>query len=85
MSGLDYVAWFVLCLLAMIIIGVVFFIGNLPGSVAKKRNHPNADAIVMGSWAALIFGVVLWPLVLMWAYSPDLFSRRVTGDRQGEA
>ena len=85
MTGLDYAAWFVLCLLAVIIIGVVFFIGNLPGSVAKKRNHPNADAIVMGSWATLIFGVVLWPLVLMWAYSPDLFGRRVTDDRQGES
>ena len=85
MTGLDYAAWFVLCLLAVIIIGVAFFIGNLPGSVAKKRNHPNADAIVMGSWATLIFGVVLWPLVLMWAYSPDLFSRRVTDDRQGES
>jgi len=85
MSGLDYAAWFVLCLLAVIIIGVVFFIGNLPGSVAKKRNHPNADAIVMGSWATLLFGVVLWPLVLMWAYSPGLFSRRARDDRQGES
>ena len=59
MTALDYAAWFVLALLAVIIIGVVFFIGNLPGSVARKRNHPNVDAIVMGSWATLIFGVVL--------------------------
>jgi len=58
MSGLDYAAWFVLLLLAVIIIGVIFFVGNLPGSVAKKRNHPNADAIAVGSWATLIFGVV---------------------------
>jgi hypothetical protein len=85
MTGLDYAAWFVLCLLAVIIIGVVFFIGNLPGSVAKKRNHPNVDAIVMGSWATLIFGVVLWPLVLMWAYSPNLFNKRVVDNREGEA
>ena len=84
MSGLDYAAWFVLCLLAVIIIGVVFFIGNLPGSVAKKRNHPNADAIVTGRWATLLIGELLCPLVLMWAYSPDLYSRRVTDDRQGE-
>ena len=84
MTGLDYGAWFVLCLLAVIIIGVVFFIGNLPGSVAKKRNHPNVDAIVMGSWATLLFGVVLWPLVLMWAYSPNLFNKRVADNREGE-
>jgi len=45
MTVLDYAAWFVLALLAMIIVGVVFFIGNLPGSVARKRNHPNVEAI----------------------------------------
>ena len=82
MTGLDYAAWFVLALLAMIVIGVVFFIGNLPGSVAKKRKHPNVDAIVMGSWATLVFGVVLWPLVLMWAYSPNLFMK--SQSKEGE-
>jgi len=46
MSGLDYAALFVLLLLAVIAIGVVFFTGNFPGSVAKKRNHPNAEAIL---------------------------------------
>ena len=58
MTGLDYAAWFVLALLAIISIGLVFFIGNLPGSVAKERKHPNVEAINMGSWAALLFGVV---------------------------
>ncbi len=85
MSGLDYAAWFVLALLAVIIIGVVLFIGNLPGLVARKRNHPNVDAIVMGSWATLIFGVVLWPLVLMWAYSPNLFVRQGNPKQEREA
>jgi hypothetical protein len=78
MNGLDYAAWVVLALLAVIIIGVLFFIGNLPGSVARKRNHPNAEAIAMGSWAALVFGVVLWPVVLMWAYSPNLFVKQAS-------
>jgi CBS domain containing-hemolysin-like protein len=85
MTALDYAAWFVLALLAVVIVGVVFFIGNLPGSVARKRNHPNAEAIAMGSWATLIFGVVLWPLVLMWAYSPNLFVKQVSTSREGEA
>lgn len=85
MTGLDYAAWFVLLLLAVIIVGVVFFIGNLPGSVARKRNHPYVDAIVMGSWATLIFGIVLWPMVLMWAYSPNLFVRQASTKKEGEA
>ena len=85
MTALDYAAWFVLALLAVIIIGVVFFIGNLPGSVARKRNHPYVDAIVMGSWATLVFGVVLWPLVLMWAYSPNLIGKQAGAKKEGEA
>ena len=85
MTGLDYAAWFVLLLLAVIVVGVVFFIGNLPGSVARKRNHPNAEAIAMGSWATLVFGVVLWPLVLMWAYSPNLFVKQAGTKKGGEA
>jgi len=85
MTGLDYAAWFVLALLAMIIVGVVYFIGNLPGWVARKRNHPNVEAIVMGSWATLIFGVVLWPLVLMWACSPNLFVKQGGTRKDGEA
>jgi len=47
----------------------VFFIGSLPGRVAAERNHPRAEAIKVGGWAALILGVVGWPWVLMWAYS----------------
>ena len=85
MTGLDYAAWFVLLLLAVIVIGLLFFIGNLPGSVAKKRSHPNAEAITMGSWAALLFGVVLWPLVLMWAYSPNLFAKTGGANKEEEA
>ena len=84
MTGLDYAAWFVLALLAVIAIGLVFFIGNFPGSVAKKRNHPNAEAIAMGSWAALLFGVVLWPLVLMWAYSPNLSDKTDSANKEEE-
>ena len=84
MTGLDYAAWFVLALLAVIPIGLVFFIGNFPGSIAKKRNHPNTEAITMGSWAALLFGVVLWPLVLMWAYSPNLFDKSDSANKEEE-
>jgi hypothetical protein len=39
----------------------------------------------MGSWTTLIFGVVLWPLVLMWAYSPNLFVKHIKSDKGGEA
>ncbi len=48
---------------------VVWFVGGMPGRVAADRGHPKADAVRVGGWATLIFGIVGWPWVLMWAYS----------------
>jgi len=58
----------------------VWFIGGMPGRVATERNHPKADAIRVGGWATLIFGVVGWPWVLMWAYAQP-----VPGDSSEES
>ena len=72
MTGFDIAAWFVLLLLAVLGIAAVVLIGSLPGIVASKRHHPYADAIMAGGWATLLVGVVLWPVVLLWAFCPDL-------------
>jgi prepilin signal peptidase PulO-like enzyme (type II secretory pathway) len=72
MTGLDFAAWFVLAFLAVLSIAVVFFIGSLPGRIAKKREHPYAEAISIGGWVTMLAGGILWPLVLIWAYCPDL-------------
>jgi hypothetical protein len=40
----------------------------LPGYVSHKRGHPWAEAVAIGNWARLIFGLVFWPLVMIWAY-----------------
>ena len=68
MSGIDMFTWFVL--LVMIASAVVVFVvlGVLPGKVAQKRQHPQAEAINVASWLALIFGFAAWPFVLVWAY-----------------
>ena len=69
MTGLDIAAIIILLLLVAIAIAVFVFLGGWPGRVAKRRGHDYADAIQIGGWATLILGVVLWPLVLMWAYA----------------
>ncbi len=68
MSGIDIFAWIVL--LVMIGAAVVVFVvlGLLPGKVARGRGHPQAEAINVASWLALIFGFAAWPFVLVWAY-----------------
>ncbi len=66
---IDIFAWIVL--ITMIFSGVAVFValGLWPGRVAKQRLHPYVDAITIGSWVLLIAGGILWPLMLIWAYS----------------
>ena len=68
MSLIDVFAWIVLAVLVATLVAVVVALGMMPGHIARKRGHPWAQAVTVGSWATLIFGFVFWPLVLIWAY-----------------
>src|SRR5690606_38375517 len=46
---------------------VIYRLGNLPGAIARARNHPQADAISVCGWMGIIT-LVLWPLALIWAF-----------------
>ncbi len=68
MSGLDLFAWIVMIVVAVSTIAVILIAGWLPGHIARQRNHPWATAVEVAGWVALLFGGVLWPLTLIWAY-----------------
>ena len=68
MSLLDIFAWIVLLILVASAIAIFFIAGYLPGHIAKSRGHPWAQAVTVAGWVTLIFGFVMWPIVLIWAY-----------------
>ena len=68
MSGIDIFAWVVLLVMIATIVVVFVVLGMLPGKIARQRLHPQAQAIQVASWLALIFGFAAWPFVLVWAY-----------------
>lgn len=68
MSGFDIFAWIVLIILAVCVIAVFCIAGWLPGHVAKSRGHPWAQAVTVAGWVTLLFGFVLWPIAMIWAY-----------------
>jgi uncharacterized BrkB/YihY/UPF0761 family membrane protein len=84
MTGLDIFALIVLLVLVSTVLAFVIFLGMWPSMVAKKNNHPQLEAITVGSWVALIAGGVLWPLILIWAYvkAPLDQTSVVQGDEQ---
>lgn len=68
MSGLDIFAWIVLIVLVASTVFIIVFMAMWPGMVARRRNHPWAEAVAIGGWVTLVLGFVLWPVVLIWAY-----------------
>ena len=72
MSGIDIFALIVLLVILATVVAVIVFLGLWPAKIAASRNHPQLEAITVGSWIALIVGGVLWPLILIWAYAKPL-------------
>jgi len=65
--------------IALIAYGIVA-IHDIPISIAKKRNHPHADAIEATAWVSLFFLQALWPFLWVWAfyYKPKEAAEKVS-------
>ena len=66
---LDIFALIVMGILISVIIIAVVKLGPLPGNIAKKRGHPQADAINVLGWFGVITLGLAWPFALVWAYT----------------
>ena len=85
MAFFDIFAWIVLLLIVATGVGVVVLLGLWPARVAQARNHPQAEAIAIGSWLTLFLGFVLWPLIAIWAHiKPAPGDARTPGDDPGK-
>jgi len=67
--ALDIFALIVVGVLIGFVIWVIVKLGPLPGSIARKRGHPQADAIQVLGWIGIITLGVAWPVALVWAYT----------------
>ena len=67
---------FCLCIIVfcvfVIVIGIIT-IHNLPGKIARKRGHPQAEAIHICSLLGLII-FPFWMAALLWAYIVPVFA-----------
>lgn len=78
MPFIDLFAWFVLLVVIATLVAVFVALGMMPGRIARRRGHPWAQAVAVGSWATLVFGFVFWPLILTWAYVDAPAKRETT-------
>jgi hypothetical protein len=61
-------AFVVFAVLVAAVLVIVVALGSLPGSIARKRGHPQAAAINVASWLGLATAGLLWPFALIWAF-----------------
>ncbi len=66
---LDIFALVVFGVLIALVIFLVVKLGPIPGNIAKRRGHPQADAINVLGWIGVITLGLAWPLALIWAYT----------------
>lgn len=64
---LEYVTLGILCIGLTLVFYTFIFIHDLPYVIAKKRDHPQAEAIHVACWLSLFTLHALWPLVFLWA------------------
>ena len=76
MGFMGIFALIVLTCLVATAIGVVVWLAMLPGKIAFKREHPQAEAIRMAGWLGILTGIV-WILALIWAYTRARAGRRL--------
>jgi hypothetical protein len=66
---LNILTFIVMITLAVLVGIAVVKLGPLPGQIARRRGHPQADAIRVAGWIGIITLGFLWPFALIWAYT----------------
>ncbi|MGO3784703.1 MAG: DUF3302 domain-containing protein [Pseudoalteromonas prydzensis] len=64
---LDYFALGILIFVGIFIFYGIIALHDIPYEIAKKRNHPQLDAIHYAGWVSLFTLHVLWPFLWIWA------------------
>jgi hypothetical protein len=80
---LNYFSLVILIIGLSLVFYVFIFIHDIPYVIAKKRNHPQVEAIHVGCWLSLFTLHAIWPLVFMWAVAkqkPDAVGGNAGGE-----
>jgi hypothetical protein len=72
----DYFSFVVLGILITVFVTFVVAAGSLPGKIAQRRNHPQANAISVAAWISLLTLGALWPIAFVWAFTNPKASQK---------
>ncbi|HVK16427.1 MAG TPA: DUF3302 domain-containing protein [Fimbriiglobus sp.] len=66
---LDYLALVILVMGLLVTFYGFIYVHDIPYKIAKKREHPYAEAIHVGGWLSLFTLHAIWPFIWIWAVS----------------
>ena len=69
MDFLDIFALIVMAILLAVVIWLVVLLGSMPGNIARKRGHPQTEAIQVLGWIGIITLGISWFIAIVWAYT----------------
>ena len=64
---LEYIALGILVFAVITVFYGIIVIHDIPYEIAKKRNHPQQDALHVAGWVSLLTLHILWPFLWIWA------------------
>jgi hypothetical protein len=75
----NVISWGVLFIVPAVAVSLFWFVHILPEKVARKRQHPQENAIKCLCFLSLVFGGLLWPIALLWAYTKPVLHKIAYG------
>ena len=79
----DVVVWVVVIFVPIVGIAVFWLVHIWPERVAEQKHHSQAAAIQALCLLSLVFGGLLWPLAMLWAYMKPMEFKLVHDDEEG--
>ena len=76
----NILSWIVLIVMPIGLIAAFWYAHILPDTIAKKRQHPQRDAIHALCVLSLFVGGLLWPFAFLWAYTRPTMYKLAYGD-----
>ena len=64
---LNYLALGLLLMAITLVFYGFIYIHDIPHEIAKKRKHPQTEAIHIACWLSLFTLHAIWPIVFIWA------------------
>jgi len=76
----DVVVWFVVIFVPIVGVVVFWLVHIWPERVAEQKHHSQAAAIQALCLLSLVFGGLLWPIAMLWAYMKPMEFKLVPHD-----